>query len=128
MERTLGLLLLLMLALPIAGSAQPSPSPRSDRILIYVYMTHDWKHPGLGKRTEVRTKSGSWIPFPPDGMAIEGTLCAGVAVGLPRERLDEIRRIVEEELEIPPHRWHVLNEQELETIPPHIHSWGCQKF
>jgi hypothetical protein len=89
-------------------------------------MTHDWKHPGSGERTEVKTKSGSWIPFPPDGMAIEGTHCGSVAVRLPRKRLDEIRRIIEEELEIPPYRWYVL--EELKMLPPHSHSWGCQKF
>jgi hypothetical protein len=48
------------------------------------------------------------------------------AVRLPRERLDEIRRIVEDE--IPPHRWHVVDEEKLTSLPPHIHEWGCAKF
>jgi hypothetical protein len=50
-----------------------------------------------------------------------GKMRAGAAaVRLPRERLDEIRRIVEDE--IPPHRWHVVDEEKLTSLPPHIHE------
>jgi hypothetical protein len=122
MLRMLRMVALLALALPTAGSAQQPPSPGPERILIYVYMTHPWKSPGAAARTEVQTKAGAWVAFPPDGMSIEWASCGGVAVRLPRGRLDEIRRITEEELEISPRKWHVLSEKDL-RLP-----MACNKF
>jgi hypothetical protein len=79
----------------------------------------------------VQTKSGGWITFRHQGIEIEDTICgivegSGVPIRVPRQHLDEIRRIVGEE--IPPHRLHVLDEERLDTLPPHIHNWGCTKL
>jgi hypothetical protein len=66
-------------------------------------------------RIEVQTKSGAWLPFPAEGMTMAltrwGRDADGAIVYVPRARLEEFRKLVREE--IPPHRWHALDEPEI---------------
>jgi len=118
-------LLLLCLALSMPSRAQQLP-PDSGYVVVYVLLER-WKWHGRD-RLEVEAKSGSWIHFPPDGMSIVQPFrtCDGqeaVAVRLPRARLEEITRLIAEN--IPPHEWAI---EDGRFLPPYIHSWGCNKF
>jgi hypothetical protein len=128
MGRMLGLVLLLTLALPMSGSAQQLPTlyvpplrDGSDDIRVYVLLGQ-WRRLA-DDRIEVRTRSGTWMQFPPDGMTTDGKIIPafmagfdGLSIRLPHARMDEARRIIEEE--IPPHKW-----GRLEGWPPHPPGW-----
>jgi hypothetical protein len=114
MGRMLGLILLLTLALPMPGSAQqlptlPGPPTPDDEVSLYV-LIGQWRRLA-DNRIEVQTRSGAWMQFPPDGIWTSGKLILyngvpGLDIRLPRTQLDEMRRVIENE--IPPYKWGLI--------------------
>jgi hypothetical protein len=117
--------LLLLLALSLPSLAEKLPAD-AENVVVYLLPGHvRWLG---GDLYEVKTRSGSWKRFPPEGAAIVGLLVSagddgqGVVVRLPRASLQELRRIIEED--IPPHIWRRSDKSDITVLPPHIHSWG----